>query len=661
MNNRKKIAVFVISPEILAQQRTMEGIFIQCERYNYDVLTFSSLKDLWFSQRDYVNAELNTFNLANFDLIDGIVVMSLSMRRGNDISVIDRLADTLRAKFKGKPVVFIDFPYELEGSCTVYTKDYPAFRMITSHLLDVHNVPADKIYFLAAQKGLEISDSRITGFKQELEARGLGWDESRIFYGDFWYGSGRQLADRIISGELEMPRAIICANDQMAIGLTNQLVANGIKVPDQIIIMGYDASQDAVLNSTPITSYEPNLAGASEEAINIIRSQIEPDKPLIAADPLTEKNLCIGSSCGCQINIDYMRMNFKSALYRSFHDNTKGFVADNTDVSTIIESYMLEKMTETQTPAECISEIFNHTYLLSPFRHFYLCLRSDWLNTYKALSEGYPSTMREVIHAVPRNAETDGIEPFHSESNEHDFPTELMLPQLDLPRDKPGVFHFAPVHFQGDTLGYCVLHCDLESRVTLSAVFRNWVRNINNGLEIVRVQNRLLSYSLYDSMTGLYNRRGMDRAFSHLCRFASENDSCLVSVIDMNWLKKINDNYGHPEGDYAIQLLARCVAELASDEHSFAVRAGGDEFFVIAMGRYDEDSCRQNIEKLLNSVERSNAASGKPYSVSASIGCCLKPFTPGIKLEDLIHEADTNMYHYKHIVKETQTFEHGLK
>lgn len=661
MNTRKRIGVYVVNPEIIYQQRIMDGIIKQCERYDYDIFAFTALKDIWFSQRDYVNAELNIFKLSNFDLLDGIIVLSLSMRRNSNITVLADFANTLREKFRGKPVVFIDFPYDLEGSETVYTNDTPAFRRITAHVMDVHSVPADEIYFLAAQKGLEISESRILGFRQEIESRGATFDWSHVFYGDFWYGTGYDLANRIASGELKIPRAVICANDHMAIGLTNQLVNSGIKVPDQVIVMGYDASQDAALSDIPITSFQPNVAGTAQNAVNIIRKKLEPDAEIIPADEVSDKALCIGSSCGCQINVDYLRSNFRTALYRAAHDYTKGFVADMTDVSTITESYMLEKMTETQTPAECIGEIYKQTYLLCPFRHFYLCLRPDWLNTYKTLTDGYPQTMREVIHSTPQNTELDNIPLISSESSDHDFPTVQMLPQLSLPREKPSIFYFAPIHFQGDTLGYCVLHCDLESRVTLTAVFRNWVRNINNGLEIVRVQNRLLSYSLYDSLTGLYNRRGMDRTFSHLCRTATEKDSCLVSVIDMNWLKKINDNYGHPEGDYAIQLLARCVADLAEDERSFAVRAGGDEFFVIAVGQYDESSCEGNINKLLSSVEKSNAASGKPYSVSASIGCCLKPYSDNIKLEDLIHEADANMYQYKHKVKETRTFEQGLK
>lgn len=655
LNKRKRIGVIVANPETTYPYRVLEGITKQCQRYDYDCLIFPCLKDVWFSYREYLKAELNIFNLMNTELVDAVVVVAISLTRNTDTSLLDELADRLRKKCT-KPIVYVDYPYPIEGSYSVITDDAPAFRKITSHVLDVHGVRAEDIYFLAAMEGLDISENRILGFRQELEARGLPFDPSHVFHGDFWYGSGDRLAERIVSGELKMPRAVICANDHMAIGLTKRLAKEGIKVPEQIIAIGYDATQDAVLSDTPITSFEPNVVGAAEEAVNIIRKLIDPDEPVIPSDKLTDENMCIGLSCGCQADLDYLRSKFKTTLYKSVHDYTKGFFADSTDMATIVESYMLERMTVAQSPDECLAAVANLTYLLDPFRHFYLCLRPDWLNTYKMHGDGYPTTMREVIHATLQDEELDGIPLFSSEDSNRDFPTEQMLPQLELPRSEPAVFYFAPIHFQGDTLGYCVLQCDLNTEVKTTAVFRNWIRNVNNGLEIVRVQNRLLSYSLYDSLTGLYNRRGMDRSFAQLCRTASEDDSCLVYVIDMNWLKKINDNFGHPEGDYAIRLLARCVAGLAADEHSFAVRAGGDEFYVIAMGKYDEEYMNAGRDKLLDSVNKSNAASGKTYTVSVSVGCCLRPYTKGIKLEELVHEADVNMYQHKRLIKQRESF-----
>ena len=654
MKVRKRIGIAVTNPEAAYQSRVLEGIITQCERYDYDILSFSPLVQIWFNKKDYLSAELNIFELINFDLIDALIVVTISMTRNDDYSEVRRFERFLK-QYATKPVVSVDFP--LEGAETVWTDDTPAFRRLTAHVLDVHGVSPEDICLLTGRKELEISQKRIRGFREELEAHGYEFDESRVFYGDYWYPGGTELAERIISGEVKLPKAVICGNDQMAIGLANRLSAAGISVPEQVIVTGFDATQDAVINDIPITSFLPGVSIAGQKAVNAVRRMIDPDAPEIPADVQDDSSLCIGSSCGCQTNIDYLRSNFKLALYRTTRDYSRGFESDRTDMATVIESYMLEQIAGSQSPNDCLMQIYLAAYLLKPFRNFYLCLRPDWLNTYRTLHHGYPDTMKTVIHTVPQGVQSkeDSLV-FCSDTDSTVFSTSKLLPVLGVPRDKPGVFYFVPVHFEGDTLGYCVLHCDLSDRVWPTAVFRNWIRNVNSGLEMLRVQNKLLSYSLYDSMTGLYNRRGMDKAYRELCRRSSEGDSCMVCVIDINWLKKINDNYGHFEGDQAIMLVAHCVSELAIDERWFAVRAGGDEFFVIGIGQFDDRLPEIKHSRLLSLTKGMDRESGKPYRLSVSMGSCLRPFTPDIRLEELVHEADAQMYENKKLIKQTENF-----
>ncbi|MBR1392573.1 MAG: GGDEF domain-containing protein [Ruminococcus sp.] len=651
MKTRKRLGLIIVNPEQIYQSRILDGIMTQCERYDYDVLSFTPLIDIWFQQKEYLNAEKNIFNLINFDLIDAMIVVAISMTRNEDHSEVKRLAEYLKENCP-KPCISIDLP--MEGAELVFTDDAPAFRKITAHILDVHKVPADKIYMLSGRHDLDISQNRVRGFREELESRGLPYDRHRVFYGDFWYSGGNTVAEKIIKGEVPMPRAVICGNDHMAIGLANSLEKAGISVPEQVIVTGFDATQDAVVNEIPMTSFVPNVSGTAQEAVNLAHRLIEPDVPEIPADEVSEDNLCIGASCGCQTNIDYIRHNFQSALYKASHDYTHGFRADTADMSTVVESYMLEKMTAAKTIDECLENIYLQTYLIAPYSDFYLMLRPDWLNTYKTLRVGYPDTVRPVVHAVPQGKTSEDAVQYHDDDAARDFPTSQLLPQLNVYREKPSIFYICPVHFQEDTLGYCILRCSLEEKVKPTAVFRNWMRNVNNALEMIRVQNRLLSYSLYDSMTGLYNRRGMDRAFSEMRRKATSEDKCFVCVIDMNWLKRINDQFGHPEGDYAIMQLARCASEMVTDERFCAVRAGGDEFFVIGIGRFDDDMPAAKQQKLIQDIDLINRESGKPYRISAGIGSTLRPFTESIKLEELIHEADMNMYRNKELIKKSQ-------
>jgi len=652
MKTRKRIGVIIVNPEQVYQHRIMDGIITQCKRYDYDIVAFSPLVDIWFMDKIYLNAEMNLIKLINFDLIDALLVVTISLTRNDDYSEVRKLAKYLKENCP-KPVSSVDIPIG-DNPCAV-TDDAPAFRRIISHVLDVHGVKPEELYILTGRQGLQIAENRIKGCMEELRARGLDTSAVKVFYGDFWFPGGAELAERIISGELPVPRAVICGNDFMAIALTNRLISAGIKVPEQVIVTGYDATQDAVVNETPITSFIPNIGGSAQAAVNILHRRLEPDAPEIPPDEVNDNALCIGGSCGCSTNINYIRHNFQQALYKTSHDYTKGYTSDTGDMATIIESYMLEKLTSSKTPEECLEEISRHTYLLAPYRNFYLILRPDWLDTYNSLKEGYPPTVRAVVHTIPAGSVSEDRLTYHKDDPHRDFPTSMLLPQLTNPRENPSVFYFAPVHFQEDTLGYCVLQCDLDQNVKLSAVFRNWVRNINNALEMTRVQNRLISFSLYDSMTGLYNRRGMDRAFNNLCRSATERDSCFVCVIDMNWLKRINDDYGHPEGDFALLRLARCASDIVTDERFCAIRAGGDEFFVIGIGQFSENMGEQKKQRLLEAIDRTNRTSGRPYKISAGIGYCLKKYTPGIKLEELIHEADQNMYEHKKLIKESET------
>lgn len=649
MKTRKRIGLIIANPEQIYQKRVLDGVMKQCERYDYDIVSFSPLVDIWFQDKPYREAELNIWNLINYELLDAVLLITITMTRNSDYSELEKVEKLLKERCN-KPVVTLDLP--IEGSEVSVTDDAPAFRKIISHILDIHSVPPEDIYVLSGREDLEISAARVRGCRQELEARGISTDIIKVFYGDFWYSGGADLAEKIISGKERLPRAVICGNDFMAIGLANRLIAAGIKVPEQVIITGYDATQDAVVNEVPITSFIPPVSGAAQEAVNLVHRQIDPGKPEIPADEVSDTDLCIGSSCGCTTNINYIRHNFQHALYKNSHDYTEGFKADPEDMSTVIESYMLESMTATTSPDECLEQIFKLTYLLAPYHNFYLVLRPDWLNTYRTLKKGYPDKVRVVVHTIPLNQTSEDFYCYHSDSSVNDFPVSEMLPRLTEPREKPSIFYFAPVHFQEDTLGYCVLQCNLDQNAKLTPVFRNWVRNVNNALEMLRIQNRLISYSLYDSMTGLYNRRGMDRAFTRMCRTATSRDSCFVCVIDMNWLKRINDSYGHPEGDYAISQLARCASDMALDSRFFAVRAGGDEFFVIGIGQFDEDFVKRKTEQLLTSIDRVNNTSGKPYKITAGIGCCLRQYSPGVKLEELIHEADMNMYEHKKLMKQ---------
>lgn len=433
----------------------------------------------------------------------------------------------------------------------------------------------------------------------------------------------------------------------MAIGLANRLVENGIDVPGKVVVTGYDATQESVVNTPVITSYTPAVEQAAAEVVNRLRSVIDPDEELIPIDYQPSRGLCIGESCGCPENIGYVKERLYNSLYNINHNYGIKGIEDMVDISRLNESYMFENLTIAVGPNDCLKKIYEETYLIRPYGDFYLCLTEEWLNTESDITSGYPERMKEVIHSKPAkdSNNVDG-EIYFSNDDKRIFDTSVMLPELWEERDEPSVFYFSPIHFDEKTLGYSVLRNPLSMKHKMDIVFRNWTRNVNNALEMTRMQNRLVAFSQRDAMTGLYNRRGMDEKLSAVMSGLKENESCLVFVVDMDGLKYINDNFGHSEGDYGINAVASAVRRIARSEE-ICVRAGGDEFYIIGVGDYNRSDITVRVQKFNSAVEEENKASGKPYEISASIGGCCERLCAGMTVEEAIQIADGRMYRNK--------------
>ena len=641
MKKRKLIGCILNCPENIYQSRILDGLMARCEKYDYDLAVFSPLVNGTHFYKDYLYAEFNILELINFDLLDAVVVVSLPFIAMGDTSIFDHVYEILKSRCN-KPVICLDMPmgdYE-----TVYTDDTTSFSMITRHVLDVHK--CKNVYFLAGSQNEGVEDKRLKGFLEECERHNIKIDDSKIFMGDFWYTSGTALADRIVSGKLEMPDAVICASDHMALGLANRLVKCGISVPEQVIVTGYDATQEALLNEINITTFAPDNAGMAAQAIDRIRMILQPEKDVYISDDDISDNLVIGLSCGCKVDYRLLISSLSGSLYKANRDYDNDNIRDGEDLYHLMESYMLEALTEAKSPEECLREINVQTYLIRPFDHFYLCLRRNWLDTETPLYVGYPETMRTNVVSIPPERHNDeGAVFYHCDDDRAAFNTKLMHPALYEEYEKSQVFYFFPVHFQKNTLGYAVMQGSADTRLKPTNVLRNWMRNVNNALEMTRVNNRLVDFSEIDKLTGLKNRRGMENSLKELFASANENSYCYAIVFDLDGLKNINDNHGHSEGDYAIKSIASAVAKVTDSKHEVAVRAGGDEFYLIGIDEHiTEKTLIAKVSAYRAIIDEFNSASNKPYQMSASVGFSLRSLITFDDIDKAVVSADKHMY-----------------
>lgn len=159
------------------------------------------------------------------------------------------------------------------------------------------------------------------------------------------------------------------------------------------------------------------------------------------------------------------------------------------------------------------------------------------------------------------------------------------------------------------------------------------------------LERELRLLALTDDLTCLYNRRGFFAVAAQLLKVAHrKSQNCLLFYCDVDNLKKINDSFGHHEGDLALIRVADAL------EHSFReadaiARIGGDEFAVMGL----EASSRIEAT-LLRRMERNirKAAAGETrYKLSVSVGVARFDPKRAISLGELMSQADMAMYEQK--------------
>ncbi|MEP6692252.1 MAG: PAS domain S-box protein [Gemmatimonadaceae bacterium] len=162
----------------------------------------------------------------------------------------------------------------------------------------------------------------------------------------------------------------------------------------------------------------------------------------------------------------------------------------------------------------------------------------------------------------------------------------------------------------------------------------------------------LRTLSLYDELTHLCNRRGfMTLAEQELKVARRQKAPALLFYIDMNDFKSVNDNYGHAEGDAAL-VRAADVLKATFRESDVLARIGGDEFVVLVLNKTDETQ-EAVLARLRSRLAIANAMALRTYELSLSIGIAkFDPASPK-SLEELMSEADVELYAEKRSRHET--------
>ncbi|MGJ0330994.1 diguanylate cyclase [Aliarcobacter cryaerophilus] len=173
---------------------------------------------------------------------------------------------------------------------------------------------------------------------------------------------------------------------------------------------------------------------------------------------------------------------------------------------------------------------------------------------------------------------------------------------------------------------------------------------IKNYLDLKIKNDMLEKLSMYDGLTNIRNRRFFDETFEKTFNeIKRDKKSLAVLMIDIDFFKPYNDNYGHGQGDETLRKVAKALEKTIKRASDFVARYGGEEF-VILLKNIDKTGLQTVANNLLNAVRElkiTHEFSKIENYVTVSIGASFYNSNSDVTKLELLLKADETLYSVK--------------
>lgn len=543
------------------------------------------------------------FELPVLRAYDGVLCAASSV--GN-APIVRKIVDECKAL----KIPFLSIDREVEGVASVGIDNYKAVYEMVEHMLKVHNC---KVFnYLGGAKTHEENAERFRAYCDCLKKYGIAIEEDRVMHCNFLHSDGRMAYHSWKKIGKHLPDALICANDNMAIGYCEEAAKDGYYAPDDIRVSGFDNFDEGKYFCPSITSVNRDWGTLGRNSMQALLKMVE-EGNMQGCRLYSGGRIVLNESCGCGLDRD-----IRGDLRQVFLEKR-------------IEVELEEKQRgNRQLLCSCnnLADLENNlgrSFTELGIEPLLLCLKK------KELTAG----------------KDDGIKLLSSRKLSDNVGTifEDLGRLLQMPDKK--IFIFSSLYFGEITYGYSI--AAYENKFMKNNLHRTFMETLSLALENIRqkeeiymMNQRLQELYIQDSLTGLYNRFGYVQMGE---RFFEEQEGRVSLIyVDVDNLKAMNDNYGHAMGDLAIKGVASVICEVFTEE-SVKVRMGGDEFLIITNLQKEEEILRKE-EKVTEQLKQYSEKEQLPFCLCVSMGH-IRCNEEDTSLETLVKMADGNMYEIK--------------
>lgn len=615
----KKIALIICASNFERQRRVIHEVHESLKSMgDYALYVFTNY-GIFIEDSPYIRGAKSIYELIKYHHFDGCIVDS---NIGNS-DMEEELIKGLKAC--GIPVIGLNIIHA--GIPFSILEGYTAQRKIMDHLMKEHH--CTKINFVGFYGVDMFTERALAAYKDALEEAGIAYDEKRVIRQKISIDNGRALYHTFKERGTDDAEATICLHDVMAIGLCLELEAQGLSVPEDMLVATLNYSANSIGFRPSLTGIDRQDGAVSRMACKLLHNVIEGKQ--VEEENYYEGRIFFGQSCACASN----NVAYENAIYQDIIINK---------IETGSQISLMMNYNDALETVDSLEELGNHIYAImqgQKGREFLMCFNKrdvayilDEAEEVVGQSEQH---FDEDMVVIAGNTRERGRVSHTQFKREELFPLDVRSGDL---------FILMPVHRNERVYGYVVhinnfMPIDIYNHRILHESICTSIENLRRQMVLKNSIKELDDLHMHDVLTGLYNRYAQERYAS---RYTSHN-SYTVVMIDMDGLKRINDTYGHLAGNHALNILADALRECA-DMSDLLVRYAGDEFLILSYNTecFVWDMFCEKVNQLLVSISEKQKL---PYVLSASIGYCICKDSKVQTFEECYQKADASMYHNK--------------
>jgi LacI family transcriptional regulator len=221
--------------------------------------------------------------------VAGLIIVPSGIKEGYFIELLE----------SGTPLVLVDFDGKQVGVDSVTYDNYSGTKEAIQYLV---SLGYSKIAHVAGKVTSFASNERLRGFMASMRAYKVAKEDVHIVYAGPTFHDGIEAANKILEMDT-LPDAVFVVNDMVAIGMIRHFYEQGIKIPEEMAVVGFDDIPMAKMLSTPLTTVHQSTQKLAETTGSMLKRQIREGRGGKSSNIKLKTKLIIRESCGEKLRI----------------------------------------------------------------------------------------------------------------------------------------------------------------------------------------------------------------------------------------------------------------------------------------------------------------------------------------------------------------------